>query len=268
MSEHRSIDFAALTEPVARAILGEPNTRLSTRSQLRFGSRGSVAVETVGDKRGTWFDHEAGEGGGVLDLLRIRKGLANGAALAWLEDSGFLEKTPPQPKADAGRRIVATYDYHGEDGALLFQVVRFDPKDFRQRRPDGAGGWEWHVKGTRLVPYRLPELLRAAPHAPVFVTEGEKDADALRARCLIATTNPGGVGKWRDDFNAYLRGRHVVVLPDNDPQASTPDGKPRFHPDGRPVLPGQDHAADVARRLDGIAASVKVLQAARAAAEG
>jgi len=39
------------------------------------------------------------------------------------------------------RKIVATYDYTDESGNLLFQVVRYDPKDFRQRRPDGKGGW-------------------------------------------------------------------------------------------------------------------------------
>ena len=217
-------------------------------------------MEIAGDARGTWFDHEANEGGGVLDLLRARKGLANGAALAWLEDAGFLDAPPPQSKPGGSRRIVAAYDYRDAAGDLLFQVVRFEPKDFRQRRPDGKSGWDWSVKGTALVPYRLPDLLRAAPHAPVFIVEGEKDADALRERGLVATTNPGGVGKWRDSFNEQFRGRHVVILPDNDPQASHPDGKLRFHPDGRPVLPGQDHAADVARRLEGIVASVRVLQ--------
>ncbi len=105
----------------------------------------------------------------------------------------------------------------------------------------------------------LPDLLRTAPHAMMFVTEGEKDADALRERGLIAATDPGGVGKWQDNFNEHFRGRRVVLLPDNDPQASHPDGRLKFHPDGEPVLPGPDYAFDVARRLAGITASVKVL---------
>ena len=37
-------------------------------------------------------------------------------------------------------RIVATYDYTDADGSLLYQVARYDPKDFRQRRPDGTAG--------------------------------------------------------------------------------------------------------------------------------
>ena len=54
----------------------------------------------------------------------------------------------PQP------RIVKTYGYCDENGTLLFQVVRFEPKGFRQRRPDGYGGWIWKLQDTRRVPYR------------------------------------------------------------------------------------------------------------------
>jgi hypothetical protein len=43
-------------------------------------------------------------------------------------------------------RIVATYDYQDEHGNLLLQVCRMEPKDFRQRRPDGNGGWKWSTK--------------------------------------------------------------------------------------------------------------------------
>jgi len=59
--------------------------------------------------------------------------------------------------------IVATYDYRDEAGKLLFQVCRFDPKDFRQRRPDPSAldGWTWKTTGVRRVLYRLPELLAA-----------------------------------------------------------------------------------------------------------
>ena len=45
------------------------------------------------------------------------------------------------------RRIVATYDYTYPTGDLLFQVVRFEPKGFSQRRPDGEGNWIWNLEG-------------------------------------------------------------------------------------------------------------------------
>lgn len=101
------------------------------------------------------------------------------------------------------RKIVATYDYKDENGQLLFQSVRFEPKNFRQRRPDGKGGWLWNLDGTRRVLYRLSNILMADT---VYVVEGEKDADRLWSLGLPATTNPQGAGKWRDEYNSFLAG--------------------------------------------------------------
>ena len=72
--------------------------------------------------------------------------------------------------------IEATYDYRDETGKVLYQTVRYSPKDFRQRRPDGKGGWAWNLDGVRLVPYRLPGWKDSET---IFVCEGEKDANAL-----------------------------------------------------------------------------------------
>jgi hypothetical protein len=159
-------------------------------------------------------------------------------------------------------RIVASYQYVDEAGQLLFEVVRFDPKDFRQRKPDPKGdGWNWSTKGVRQVPYRLPELIEAiALGKTVFVVEGEKDTDRLIALGIPATTNAAGAGKWKADLNAFFAGADVVVIPDNDPQkVHQKTGEPMFHEDGRPVLPGQDHAEDVAKHLCRVAHRVQVL---------
>jgi hypothetical protein len=238
MSAGAEMDFAAIIEPVARHLLGEPNKALSNRTQLRFGSHGSVSVEIAGKRKGTWFDHEANEGGGVLDLLRVKKHLVDGEAVKWLAAQSFIPK-PGRPPGQ--RRIVATYDYHDQHGELLFQVVRYDSKDFRQRRPDGNGGWTWNLNGVDRVLYRLPELLRAAAYATVFICEGEKDCNALHEHGLIATTNPGGAGKWQPGMSEHLRDRKVVILPDND-------------------AAGAKHADDVARTLQGKARSIRLLR--------
>lgn len=53
---------------------------------------------------------------------------------------------PSNGHAGNGRpEIVATYDYRDEDGRLLYQVCRFHPKDFRQRKPKDGGGWDWKL---------------------------------------------------------------------------------------------------------------------------
>lgn len=137
--------------------------------------------------------------------------------------------------------IVATYDYTSASGEILFQTVRFTPKDFRQRRLEQKGGWVWNLQGIKPVLYRLPQVLAAVQAGErVFVCEGEKDCDNLAALGLTATTAPMGAGKWRPSYSEALVGADVVILPDND-------------------RPGKDHAEQVARSLHGKARSVRVL---------
>lgn len=120
--------------------------------------------------------------------------------------------------ATPAREIIATYDYTDADGQLLYQVVRYWPKDFRQRRPDGNGGWLWSLGETPRVLYRLPAIIEAvAMGRTIYITEGEKDADALVALGLDATTNAGGAEKWRPEYTATLKDAvRVVIIPDND----------------------------------------------------
>jgi hypothetical protein len=131
-----------------------------------------------------------------------------------LPESSFF----PPKKKNTTKSIVATYDYADERGELLFQVVRYSPKAFKQRRPDGRGGWKWNLEGVKRVLYGLPHVLSTAEvGGTVYVVEGEKDADAVVRAGGCATTNPGGAGKWRDSYAQYLRGaERVVVIADAD----------------------------------------------------
>lgn len=151
--------------------------------------------------------------------------------------------TAPTPSGEqhAASVIAQVHDYRDETGALLFQTVRYAPKGFRYRQPCAGGDWIWSLRDVRRIPYRLPELLAADEDSIVFVVEGEKDADALARRGLVATTNPGGAGKWREEYSAHLRSRDVVILPDND-------------------AVGQQHAEQTAKSLHGVASTVKILR--------
>lgn len=104
-----------------------------------------------------------------------------------------------------GKTITDEYDYYDEQSKIVYQVVRFRPKEFRQRRPNGKGGWIWSIQGVRRVPYRLSEIIAAEAGSTIFVVEGEKDADLLASWGLVATTNVGGAGKWRDEYTEYLK---------------------------------------------------------------
>lgn len=138
----------------------------------------------------------------------------------------------------SARRIEAIYSYTDENGTLLYQVVRDQNKKFLQRRPDGNGGWIYNLKGVRRVLYRLPEIV---DKKTIWIVEGEKDADRLWSSGLPATCNPGGAGKWQDEYSQALVGKQLVILLDNDP-------------------PGEQHAQQVARSVLPCADAVKLVR--------
>jgi hypothetical protein len=159
----------------------------------------------------------------------------------------FLDKGS---NGNGQRKITATYDYVDETGELLFQKVRYVPKDFRLRRPDGAGGWTWRLGDVRRVLYRLTELVAGvAAGAAVYLVEGEKDVDGLAALGLVATCNPEGASepgtrsKWHPEYSEFLRGAQVIIVADKDGA-------------------GRAHARAAADSLHGVAASVCVVEAA------
>lgn len=147
------------------------------------------------------------------------------------------------------------YEYTDEAGVLLYEVVRYydkyDEKQIRPRRPatdadraSGAkviDGFVWNLGDVRRVLYRLPELIEAIQmHETIYLVEGEKDADSLRARGLTATTNAFGAGTWDDAFSSVLAGANVVLLRDND-------------------IAGARRALSIATKLQRVASSVRCI---------
>ena len=90
------------------------------------------------------------------------------------------------------------------------------------------------------VPYRLPQVLNAET---VYLPEGETDVRSLEEWGLVASCNPGGSASSHlyAEWVNYFRGRHIVILFDND-------------------TPGRKHAATVAASLLGVAASIRVVE--------
>lgn len=155
-----------------------------------------------------------------------------------------LYDEPRNPRQAPRSTVVSEYEYTDEGGELLYIVERHDPKAFRQRRPDGQGGWVWKLGDVRRVLYRLPEVQRAVVQGQtVYVPEGEKDVERLRAAGHVGTCNPGGAGKWRPEYADLLAGADVVVVADRD-------------------APGRQHAVAVAASLEKVGATVRLLEPA------
>jgi hypothetical protein len=174
------------------------------------------------------------------DLVRQKLGLPvfkpNGKERFTEDDITRAVMAAAQARAPKSKPTV-TYDYKDGDGTPLYQVLRYDnPKTFRQRRPDGDGGWIWKLEDRR-VPYRYPDLVKF-PDATIFVCEGEKDADRVASLDHVATTVASG--KWTDDCIQALAGRHVLILVDND-------------------ATGEKKAQEAATLLHGVADTVRIV---------
>jgi RecA-family ATPase len=169
-------------------------------------------------------------------LFVCRAGCPQDAIIDALRSRGLW---PPE-HTTAPKQIAATYNYRDKAGKLRYQVVRYIPKTFKQRRPNGAAdNFAWNMHGVEPLPYRLPELL-ADPDATAFVCEGEQDCDRLAELGFVTTCNHGGAGKWRSEISCWFRDRDVVLLPDNDD-------------------PGRTHMADVGAKLAGIAKTIRTV---------
>jgi len=158
----------------------------------------------------------------------------------WLNDASTERDRKHETPRVTQARIVEAYAYTDESGNLLYEVLRYEPKDFKQRRPNGDG-WVWSLGDCRRVPYRLPELLEAVSfERTIFIVEGERKVDLLRRWNIPATCNSGGAEKWLPEFSTHFKGADVVLLPDND-------------------APGRKHVETVAGSLVATGAAVRVL---------
>jgi hypothetical protein len=169
---------------------------------------------------------------GSLDILERFSGAPPAATLA------------PKQKKSVQQRTVATFTYHTPDGAELFYKERREPsrdgkksKEFiYYRLVDGKR--VYNLQGVTAWPYRVHALQSAET---IYFPEGEAKADLLVSWGLCGSCLQGGASDWEPRFNQFVTGKHVVVMPDNDPT-------------------GEKYAATIAAAVKDVAASVRVLR--------
>ena len=203
----------------------------------------SLSVKMDGDKL-IVHSHSGDDFATCLDHVRKHAGLPEFKPNGNGHEKPIASRSPPPPSkpppppaasSDEPKKIVARYPYTDAKGALLYEVLRYEPKSFRQRAADGS----WKLDGVPRVLYKLPELI-ADSAAYIFICEGERDADRVATLGLCSTTISGGT-KWTDDLIAPLRGRDVIILPDVDEA-------------------GAKKALEAANALHGVAASTRVVK--------
>lgn len=161
--------------------------------------------------------------------------------LSWKDLFYDGEAPPPQePEAE--------YVYVDEHGDVLYRVLRYPGKRFKQERwAYWADCWLSGLQDTRRVLYHLPHLVLSTSRGrTVYICEGEKDADALWNIGKPATCNLGGAGKgkWLATYVRFFRDANVIVVADKDEEGQ-----------------GLAHARYIAESLQGIARSLWIVQA-------
>lgn len=146
------------------------------------------------------------------------------------------------PRTREEEKITRVYAYQDETGREVLQVARTEKKSFPTCALDDDGQWyAGRGKWGHLL-YCLPEILKVKGEKPIYIVEGEKDVESMRALGLSATTSMGGggKGKWPEAAGEWLRGADVIIIPDND-------------------RPGREHAEAIARALMDKARRVRVI---------
>ena len=116
------LDFPSLAGPVARALLGDPNPKLSTAAELRYGEHGRLSVRLAGERAGQWFDFRDGRGGGVLDLvIHEHQASDRAGAVQWLEAEGFTDPARARESVSAACPGMTTCGGAGEGGATAYR---------------------------------------------------------------------------------------------------------------------------------------------------
>lgn len=178
-------------------------------------------------------------------------------------------KDVPAAAAEGGGRLelVDTYTYTDADGVRIFDVRRWrgGMAKFSVRTYSRDGGRVVAKKApaeARRVLLNLPAVVAAvADGAPVYLGEGEKDAKALEGAGVVASSHPFGAATpdraatvWLPQYTETLRGAHVVLVADRDSIDKGDQAGGGYA--------GYRHVLYVAGELDGVAASVRIVEPA------
>ncbi len=189
---------------------GEENESMSSKAQLRFRKKGSLAVEIDGEKAGTFYDHEAAFGGDALILVKHKLGLDTREAFAWASNwlgverpssGGWKEKTREEKLADiigqsgplnntAAERYLQK---RGIDTAKLPDCLRFRPKAYKRY---GA-----------LVAFSTDEAGNILASQQIYVSE-----DGMKPGLAVSKRTNRTAQDWPKRANVRFPGKEPIIL--------------------------------------------------------
>ncbi|WP_264378232.1 MULTISPECIES: AAA family ATPase [unclassified Wolbachia] len=174
------------------------------------GNQGkSMIVELTGSKAGLWHDFSTGEGGDIFDLWAAVTG--KNQFTDTIEDIakwiGYSEKNNTQGQP------TASWNYYDESDQVIVTVYRYNTDSGKRYLPFDVKRSSFTLPETRPL-YNIPGIMKSDK---VILVEGEKCADALIEQGMTATTAMLGANApiEKTDWSP-LKGKHVIIWPDND----------------------------------------------------
>lgn len=171
------------------------------------------------------------------------KCMAGCATKEVLERVGLTMKDIMAPQSmKPHKSIAAVYSYYDANGSKLAEKVRYDDKSFTWRHEDGDGKTVWKKPQGVCLLYNLHILANYPKDNTIYLVEGEKDVNTLMRLKFPAVCTPDGAGpgKFRAEYVEWFRDRQVIILGDNDEI-------------------GRHYAEEEAKKIEPVAASVKVV---------
>ena len=248
------LDFAALAGPVARAVLGDPNPKLSTAAELRYGEHGRLSVRLAGERAGQWYDFRDGRGGGVLDLvIHEHRASDRAGAVRWLEAEGFTDPARARENASTACRGMTAWCVAGEGRATAYRQ-----SSQSSRRASARRLWESTrpIAGTVAAAYLESRGVGDVARAPALrFHPGITHPNAPgRFPALVASVQDAG-GRFLGVHRTYLRVDGTDKADVDPPKAmlgSCRSGAVRLDP-------GPAHALLLGEGIESTAAAMAIL---------
>ncbi len=200
-------------EELVQELAGEPTNR--GREEWRFRRKGSLAVCVAGPKCGSWFDHEAGEGGDALGLVAHLHGVAMGAAFHWALDwLGLPAASMPRPAPLVRQRPApAPRTNSASDTLDLARALWREAQpagevvtaylSSRGLRPEPAAPIRFHPMAWRSPAY--------GPRGPAMLALMTSAATAEPCGLHVTYLRPDGSGKAEGERPKIMLGRAGVI---------------------------------------------------------
>ncbi len=210
------MDWVEIARPIAIELLGEPTSKKS--DEWRWGRKGSLVLNL---ESASWYDHEADQGGGIIDLINYK----GGDVVKILEPYNVDQIKIPQPTKPKTMRL-----FNREQMINLFReaelhvkysddfmVMRFPTDHFIKQKyaPFTRHGAEWSMKRPEgILPIYVSDKDK---DSHVIIVEGEK---AMKGGESIykgdVCCHHGGVSNWQNCDWSKLKDRKAYIFPDND----------------------------------------------------